>query len=298
MKKWMKRLISLMLCLVMLLGTSMLNIQAETNNEITVAELNAATDFGEARVHVNPLYEDLIPEPELNAGEEESREHEQSVKDADKSLEYCDSYAQALYSAAKQMSDRDGICYIMFRDTGDFYYNMLYGKDNDALFAVTVSAIDACMQHTGDPDLGDALRWQYKTYSYYKPTYQYSNGYYYYTMKFQPIYYTTAAQERAVDQAVDALLEELDVYSGTEYDKVEAVYDWICENVEYDYAGLAANDLLRCTAYAAIVNKTAVCQGYAVLMYRLLLELGVDNRVVTSYDHAWNIVEKIGRAHV
>ena len=57
--------------------------------------------------------------------------------------------------------------------------------------------------------------------------------------------------------------------------------------------------MLKYTAYAAMINKTAVCQGYASLLYRLLLECGVDCRVVTGYGnggrHAWNIVEVDGK---
>ena len=49
------------------------------------------------------------------------------------------------------------------------------------------------------------------------------------------------------------------------------------------------------TAYGALIDRTCVCQGYAALLYRLLLELGVDNRVLTGTGngggHAWNIVE-------
>lgn len=39
-----------------------------------------------------------------------------------------------------------------------------------------------------------------------------------------------------------------------------------CKNVTYDYASLKnPNYLLKHTAYAALMNKTAVCQGYAAL---------------------------------
>lgn len=68
--------------------------------------------------------------------------------------------------------------------------------------------------------------------------------------------------------------------------------------MSYDYSHL--NDpsyKLQFTAYAALMNGTAVCQGYANLLYRLLLESGVDARIlsgdgVTSSGrgpHAWNI---------
>ena len=55
---------------------------------------------------------------------------------------------------------------------------------------------------------------------------------------------------------------------------------------------------LKYSAYAALINKTAVCQGYTLLLYRLLLELGIDNRIISGKvfggDHGWNIVELDG----
>ena len=65
--------------------------------------------------------------------------------------------------------------------------------------------------------------------------------------------------------------------------------------ISYDYTNLN-NDAykLKYTAYAALINKTAVCQGYANLFYRLMLELGVDCRIITGIGnggpHGWNIV--------
>lgn len=43
-----------------------------------------------------------------------------------------------------------------------------------------------------------------------------------------------------------------------------------------------------------MINKTAVCQGYASLFYRLALDAGVDTRVISGEaggPHAWNIVK-------
>ena len=60
---------------------------------------------------------------------------------------------------------------------------------------------------------------------------------------------------------------------------------------------------MKSTAYAALVNHRATCQGYCVLLYRMLRENGVDCRVVTGIGvddggeqlHAWNIVKLDGR---
>ena len=134
MKKWLKRLVSLVLCLVMLAGTCTLDLRAETNGsipsdwddlpdvDISQLEKTSAPSAGIPRVGINPLYKDWVTQEELAAYESDVRETMQPQMAADKSLEYCDSYGEALYSAAQQMRDRKETCYIMFRDTGDFWY--------------------------------------------------------------------------------------------------------------------------------------------------------------------------------
>ena len=80
---------------------------------------------------------------------------------------------------------------------------------------------------------------------------------------------------------------------------MQAIYNWITANVKYDYSHM--NDPTywpQYTAYAAAVQKKAVCQGYANLFYRLANDAGIDCRIITgkayngtqTEDHAWNIV--------
>lgn len=161
--------------------------------------------------------------------------------------------------------------------------------------AILKRMMEKAVEHTGDPQEGDYLAWQYAGWS--ADIEQHYWGYAYdYTFKISVSYYTTAEQEAEVDTAVEKLLKDLNVSKKNNYQKISAVYDYICQNVTYDYENLEDDDyMLKHTAYAALVDKTAVCQGYAVLMYRLLLELDVDNRVIVGVsgdeDHAWNIAQ-------
>ena len=122
-------------------------------------------------------------------------------------------------------------------------------------------------------------------------------------------YYTTLAEEEAVDAKVEELTAAWKAMDMTEYQIVRTIYEYITENVTYDDAGLTAyrnavsSDTLtmsHCkifTAYKALIKGTAVCQGFANLFYRLALEMGVDARIIASVkaeNHAWNIV-KLGR---
>ena len=96
------------------------------------------------------------------------------------------------------------------------------------------------------------------------------------------------------------LVEFLDLKGdATDYQKITAIYNYICTNVRYDYEHKDDNTYaLKQTAYAAAIHKTAVCQGYATLFYRLALEAGVDCRYITGYageGHAWNLVKVDGQ---
>ncbi len=105
-------------------------------------------------------------------------------------------------------------------------------------------------------------------------------------------YFSTREMEDKVDAAVASLLEELDLDGRDDYYKIRSVYDWICANIDYDHSadGLPVIH----SAYAAIIDHKCVCQGYATLFYRLMLEEGVDCRYISGYGyserHGWNIV--------
>ena len=162
--------------------------------------------------------------------------------------------------------------------------------------AVIKSALFA---HTGNPIEGDYLKFQYRQYSVTR--YLISSGSRYcYLLFMDVVYMTDSAEETALNTAVTNLLDSLGVRTMDSYGKISTIYDWICRNVSYDYAHSGDSTYLKqFSAYAALINHTAVCQGYAVLMYRLLLECGVDVRVIPGTGngtlHAWNIAEINGR---
>ncbi len=155
--------------------------------------------------------------------------------------------------------------------------------------------LNMAMAHTGVPDEGDYIRTIYagadgktsSTSSRLNITYNIK-------------YRTTAEQEKEVDAAVDALLAQLNVDGMDDFHKVWTIYNWMCDNIVYDYEHLEDKSYqLMYSPYAALINRTAVCQGYAGLLYRLLLEVGVDCRYVSGLgnggDHGWNIVELDGK---
>ena len=174
-----------------------------------------------------------------------------------------------------------------------------YEEDASVPFQqITDELLAAAMAHTGEPTAGDYLqkqRGKIKSSASYYPggaTNQYD-------ITFTLTYYTTAEQEQAVTVAVNELLTSLNLDGLSDYEKVQAVYDWMCQNITYDYDNLGNEDYkLQYTAYGALIDRTSVCQGYATLLYRLMLELGIDCRIITGDAggrHAWNIIELDGR---
>lgn len=176
---------------------------------------------------------------------------------------------------------------------------------NSDTSAVFNEILYGALAHTGEPGAGDNLQWTRGVISvgdgfdgYY------SGGYCYYTLPYDVDYYTTAAQEAELDAAVDQLMDEWNYLEGkTDIEKIGTIYDYITSNVVYDYEHLSdPNYDLMFTGYAAMIDGTAVCQGYANLFYRLALEVGVDNRIVVGDGwtgsewgaHAWNLVEVDG----
>ena len=166
---------------------------------------------------------------------------------------------------------------------------------------------DKAMEHvSGSGTTGDYLHWQHSGYDCPPFDYWDDDTNITFTVTFQrhpktsAIWFTTAAQEAALTNYIrNTILPQLSLGGKTTYQKVQAIYNWITANVKYDYSHM--NDPTywpQYTAYAAAVQKKAVCQGYANLFYRLANDAGIDCRIITgkaynsdgTADHAWNIV--------
>ena len=262
----MKRTISFLLALVLTLGMVPFHAMALE----PVAKFETETD-----TYINPLYADVITEDDLvqPCKEPHAELHADPV--------YATTFAEAGAQMRQPMVNREETIVVYYQTAN---YASSQHKD----------IFNAAVAHTGNPDEGDALRWVYAGYSV-RIGRSVRDGISYVTYTYTMTYYTTAEQEAELEEAMDALLATVDP-NGTDYERFCTVYDYICENIVYDYDTLQDNDYkLKYTAYAAMINGTAVCQGYAVLLYQLALELGIDCRVITGIGnnggHGWNIVK-------
>ncbi len=118
-------------------------------------------------------------------------------------------------------------------------------------------------------------------------TMSYSSYYAEYSVR----YLSTASQEAEVAVAIEKALAELGISGKSDYQKVKAIHDYIVNHVVY----LLDGQNQRHSAYGAIIDGKAVCQGYASLFYRMCMETGIPTRIITGFGnggaHAWNIVK-------
>lgn len=106
-------------------------------------------------------------------------------------------------------------------------------------------------------------------------------------------YLETAAQLQAVNEKVAEVLGSLGVKGKSNYQKVKLIHDYIVNNTRYVSSANAH------TAYGALLEGKAVCQGYSQLAYKMLTDAGVKcyfisgqaNNGSRTEDHAWNLVK-------
>ncbi|MBR2812219.1 MAG: hypothetical protein IKD69_12655 [Solobacterium sp.] len=180
--------------------------------------------------------------------------------------------------------------------------------DYNALINEVKADVDEVMTekvfaHTGNPEEGDYLKYQYENQGYdMNAGIQYDGQKYLcsLTFTFHIDYYTTSEQEQEVTERLGEVFAELGLDEKSDYEKVKAIHDYIAANTVYDYVHLGDESYkLQYTAYGALINGTSVCQGYANLFYRMCLETGIDNRIISGQGegnngweaHAWNIVK-------
>ena len=114
-------------------------------------------------------------------------------------------------------------------------------------------------------------------------------------------YFSTAEQEKQLTSAVTCALASLNLNGKTDVEKVIAIHNYICDHVDYDYDGLSdSTNTVKYTAYGALCNGKAVCNGYAVLFYRMCKDAGLSVRIIPGTAnggaHAWNIV-RVGNVY-
>lgn len=89
--------------------------------------------------------------------------------------------------------------------------------------------------------------------------------------------------------------------NGTDYNKILQIHDWIVDNLEYE-KNVTNNNVYN--LYGALIEKSAVCEGYAEALKYILDEAGIPcvlvsgtatNSEETTERHEWNYVQLYGK---
>ncbi len=158
--------------------------------------------------------------------------------------------------------------------------------------------MEEALKETDDPGEGDFLESQLGG---YKVDYssEKEGDIVRYKVDIGPKYYLYDVEGKEAEEKLLSILSDLKLSEmEDDADKAYAIYDYLCKNVRYDkvrkdnpYA------VKRSTMYGALIEGYATCNGYAVSLYRMLREAGIDSRVITGETkgargdklHAWNI---------
>lgn len=287
----MKKRILALICALAMSVTMVAPAQASALTGSAVADNtveNAVSDNTEEPVitetivsDVNPVYKDVV------SGLSTSEETEFSLYSEDETPpENCETDLNVVINAIREaMKAREESLYIEYQHDADLGEQFL------------TEWVRMAVAETGNPKEGDYLRFHYQHSDGLAKTWTYSSGIKKSKIDISFQYYSNAEQEAAVDAAIETLIGTLGINNAmSDYEKVKAVYDYMCENITYDYDNL--NDdtyTLKYSAYAALINRTSVCQGYANLLYRLLNEVGVNARIISGIGnggpHSWNIIK-------
>ena len=285
-----KRLISFVLTFIMLI-TMVPSTIVEASEVTTMESVKVSSNQSESNQSevtkpeentiyaVNPLYEDVISIDDLKrkldseSSDKESADGEQLFGSS--TGQYFSDYDSAVSYLRKQMVSRETEITLNFPASwftshkDGLYWDLLY----DAM---------KCDDSSTGQD-GDAL-----IYGFAGCRLSYSNaGYIQYTMS----YHSDAEQEAKLTAAVAEAMTTLQLNGLSEAKKIIKIHDYICNHVDYAYN---SKEEQIYTAYGALCTGKAVCQGYAVLFYRLCKEAGLSVRIISGTGnggaHAWNIV--------
>ena len=105
---------------------------------------------------------------------------------------------------------------------------------------------------------------------------------------FKSRYPDPAARMAELEQTANAILQGVPAWA-TQYEKALYVHDWLVQNVDY----VKREDKMDQGAYAALVDRRCVCNGYARGFQYLMQKLGITTGVIsgvadTGERHAWN----------
>ena len=217
--------------------------------------------------------------------------------------EQLDSYSKTIYDGleANKENMMSGTYSIEF---GDAFSNVLSASNGqEALGEYYQSAVEAFTYDNPDVfyldptrmylNVQTTTRGQNKTYSVHIG----SNG----QASYLADGFSSEEQVRQCKAQIEDVKDQIiNSLSGSTYDRIKQIHDYLVDNINYDQS-LSKSNIYN--LYGALVNKECVCEGYAKAFKYLLNEAGINSVIVvgiatnedgTTENHAWNYVDVDG----
>ena len=159
----------------------------------------------------------------------------------------------------------------------------------------SVDILAKALSETDKGNEGDYIRFALKSYRYgYEVNYSGKMTIYY-----RIVYYSSYEDEKAVEKAAAEVISSLSLDGRSDYYKIRSLYDYVTSCASY---AEDISDERIFTAYGALINGKCVCQGYSLLLYRLLKDSGIDCRILSGTSngerHTWNMVRLCGEYYL
>lgn len=110
--------------------------------------------------------------------------------------------------------------------------------------------------------------------------------------------------EKALQEEISRIISFLGIQDKSDYEKIFAIYNYVCQNVEYDWEATNKTDWDGASlgygqfAYEALCEGKAVCAGISDAVAQLMNNVGIECYVITGTEigigHAWNLVRMDG----
>ncbi|MCM3746941.1 hypothetical protein M3223_06180 [Paenibacillus pasadenensis] len=183
-----------------------------------------------------------------------------------------------------------------YEEITDIVFNVMsnnYGEHVTIRYRGDTAGIDKKLQQVFK-DVGakdDYMRFVLK-----KMTWNWTSTAFEATIDFRMTYWETPEQSEAVREEVQKAVADKSIASKRNREQLLAMYEWVMGRLRYD------RTLANHSAYAGLFGtEGTVCQGYALLLHRMLEETGYESRLVYGKAkgdlHIWNMVKLNGTWH-
>lgn len=196
--------------------------------------------------------------------------------------------------ATATIKNRENFVMILYETFLDRAKNLTIdytGSDSDSLYTEIDKIIFGEVAELHDSSSTDDVDYICGNLAGYKCRYFKYEQYSKFVFEFS--YHETIAETQIVNSQVKSIISKMNLNGKSTYDKVKIIHDYIIKNVSYD------TTCQNYSAYSALIHKTSVCNGYALLAYKMLTYANIPCKYVTGYtstngvkqEHAWNLVK-------